>query len=126
MSWWRCGSCDKAPGMDFDGLGEIERDALAPWQEHLFDELEDHRVHHKPLDRCRTHQQRAKALGAFAVERALTQRRCREASVEIRFDACDDRRLDSASEHASAVARQHGGVPIDRGVHADTCSVTSW
>ena len=110
--------------MDFDRLGEIERDPLAPRQQHLFDEFEDQRMHDEALDRRRPRQQRAEALGALAVEGTLAQRRCREASAEVRLDAGDHGGLDRAPEHAPAIARQHGGVAIDRGAHAATCSAT--
>src|SRR3546814_6626538 len=33
----------KGTGVDFDGLGQVERDPLAPWKQHLLDNLEDER-----------------------------------------------------------------------------------
>jgi len=111
-------------GMNFDCLGQVERDALAPGQQHLPDDLEDLRMHRQPLDRRRPREQRTEALGPFPVEGALAQGRRCEARIEIRFDPRDQARLDRATEHAPAVARERRGVGIDRGAHAGTRSST--
>jgi len=106
--------------MYLDRLHQVERDALAPRQEHLFDEIEDEGVHREALDLGRAREERAEACGARAVEGALAERRRGEAWLKVDLDAGDEVGIDRAAEHAPAVARERSGLAFHRGAHAGT------
>src|SRR3546814_2360305 len=92
--------------MDLDRLGQIERDALAPRQEHLLDDLKDQWMHRQPFNRGRPGQQRPETPGPLPVERALAQGCRGEARVQVRLARGDQGGLDGAPEPAPAVARK--------------------
>src|SRR3546814_13656765 len=83
----------KGTGVDFDGLGQVERDPLAPWKQHLLDNLEDERMHRQAFHRRRAGQQRAETLGPLTVEGALAPRCRSETSIEIRLYRPEVRRV---------------------------------
>ena len=107
------GQLRQRTGVYLDCLRQVQRDPLAPWPQHLLDDLEDKGMHYQPLGRRRPCEQRAEALGPLSIKGASTHRRRGEAWAQVRLNPGDQGRLDRASEYARAVPRERRGVALD-------------
>jgi hypothetical protein len=104
--------------MDLDRLGEIERDAVAPWAQQYVGKTKGLLVHNQSLSERRAIEQPAEASGPGTVECALAQGRCLKRRRKIRFERSKLRRFNRLLDDAPALAPQL--VNRAEGLDADT------
>src|SRR3546814_10579164 len=91
-------------GVYLDGLGEIERDAVAVRRQDAFSEREDRAVHDERAGRRCAGQQTPEPLGPLAEEVTDAIRRCREIIVERRVERVDQIGRNRIADAAIAIA----------------------
>lgn len=99
-------------GVNFDGLREIERDAVAVRRQNAFDQRKNGVVHHQRAGRRGAGEQPPETFGPLAEEVADAIGRRREIIVERRIYRVDLMGRDQIADDAKAVAVEPDGRAI--------------